>query len=271
MAGNPLIDEFVQDLDRHGEHGPRLEKIERVKELSVEAFRRVYATRGKPVVVRGAADAPAWTWGSLTRDYGRLRVGVRQGRSYDTMDRKHMHLAEYLTTMLGGRQDYYLANNPLPPQMHHEFRVPRIASERYQMSGAQIWIGGGSTGAHLHRDLVDNFVALVIGGKQFVLASPLDTSRLYARRVHASLESSEFDAIVCDYEAFPAAQDVRFYSVRLRPNDLLYIPCGWWHQTRNVGATCSVNFFSRSSVEALPAWHARLGDSGAVVRRNGRG
>lgn len=254
--------EFLADLESVWSHRAMPDEISRVGPLSQDEFHVRFARCGVPVVLTGVArDWPVMSWTSsfLRERYGSVLLRVRKGGDYDKMAYASMTITEYLQGVERG-EDFYMANNPVPSPMRADIAFPPyLDSARYYFEGTRLWIGGDNSGAHLHRDLTDNFLLTVLGRKKILLASPSQTAALYTWEVHSELTSCKFSALAPDYVRFPKARKARWLTVELVPGDLLYIPCGWYHQVSNQGLVCSVNFFLRSSCAELPRWHDRKG------------
>lgn len=227
---------------------PRLSTVESVDNISHESFQQQYSRAGKPVLLKGLIPQSSiqnWSFDSLKQQYGDLMLLVRKGKDYDRMERFRVALADYIDSMMSGEETYYMGNNLLPEVMHDAIRVPDVLTggNQFMHRAAQLWIGAQSTGAHLHRDLFDNIVFLLGGSKTFHLASPDESKWLYTWEVHSTLGSSKFDFLNPDYERFPLARKANFISVTMQPGDILYVPCGWFHQVVNHEPSCSVSIF----------------------------
>lgn len=241
-----LLDAVEQQAAVH----PRLQTIDRLQQPTSEIFQRDYTRMGKPVVITDVVDNDAlkqWSFDSLKHHFGEIVMSVRRGKDYDTLEKHQMSLGDYIDSMLVGTQNYYMGNNPLPQEMQHSVPLPSqyAGANTFTYERAQLWIGGQSTGAHLHRDLCDNFVLVLNGTKTFYLASPDESDCLYTWEARPGLNSSKFDATAPDYQRFPLARQAHFIKETLRPGELLYIPCGWFHQVVNEEPSCSVNFFGK--------------------------
>lgn len=241
-----LLDELEQRFAGY----PRLPAISRLTKPTSETFEQGYARVGKPVVLTAVvaeSTLQQWSFEALKHQFGELMMSVRRGKDYDTLEKHYLPLGQYLDSMLTGTQDYYMGNNPLPEVMHSLVPLPSkyAGANAFTYERAQLWIGGHSTGAHLHRDLCDNFVLVLNGTKTFYLAAPDESDLLYTWEARPGLSSSKFCAVSPDYERFALAKQAHFIKTTLTQGDLLYIPCGWFHQVVNEGPSCSVNFFGK--------------------------
>jgi hypothetical protein len=252
--------EFLRELEATWAAKPKPSMIDRIPRPTAEEFHDTYARRGLPVVLTGVADGwpiMTWTWPRLRQQYGDTKFEVRVGPDYDAMQRGSMTLVEYLDAIERGEQ-VYMANNPVPATLRPEIQYPPYLDQaRYYDRGVRLWIGGSGSGAHLHRDLTDNFILNVLGRKRVMLCAPDQTPHLYAWEVHGMLGSCKVSAFDPDYRRHPAARRVTFLNASLSPGDLLYIPCGWYHQVDNLDLVCSLNFFLMDSFAELSHWQPR--------------
>ncbi|MFG6107720.1 cupin-like domain-containing protein [Leptothoe sp. EHU-05/26/07-4] len=242
--------QLLDDIEAQAASIPRLSAVQRLECVNQEEFQEDYANRGKPVILRGLVSqnqVQHWSWENLKRHHGDLMLLVRKGSDYDRMKRFRISLTDYIDSMLSGEQAFYLGNNLLPKIMYDMVNIPEVLTRCNQFSHerAQLWIGGQSTGAHLHRDLFDNIVFLYQGSKTFYLAAPDESQWLYIWEVHSTLNSSKFNFLAPDYRRFPLARNAHFISVTMQPGDILYIPCGWFHQVVNNHPSSSVSIFGQ--------------------------
>lgn len=252
--------EFLQELEDTWAGKAKPSAVDRIDRPTPEVFYERYARHGIPVIITDLAKE--WpimqlNWSGLREQYGQMLFEVRSGGDYDGMRRDSMTLSDYIDAVERGEQ-LYIANNSLPASLRPAVqRPPYLDQTRYSDRGIRLWIGGSGSGAHLHRDLTDNFIVTVLGHKRVVLCAPDQTPRLYSWEVHSALGSCKFSALHPDYKRHPAAKDVKFLDVSLNPGDALYIPCGWYHQVENLDLVCSLNFFLRDSFAELSHWQSR--------------
>lgn len=241
--------EFVEKIEASSLKLPQFDQIDRIDPPSAEDFERLYAVTGKPVVLTKAAEhwpALKWTLDSLRNEYGQTQLAIRKGSDYDSMVKELRTVAEYIDVLKLGT-DFYMANNSLPIQMAKDVGIPNYFSpKQYDRESTRLWIGGEASGAHLHRDMVDNFIAQIFGKKIVYICAPHEAAKLKTWELNEYLHSSKEDLKSPDTQ-----KKVFVYKVTLEPGDMLYIPCGWFHQIHNVGLVCSINFFIRDSAAVL--------------------
>lgn len=253
--------QLLDAIEAHSRGAAKLRDVERVPLLAEPEFIARYGRLGVPVVIKEPIQSTAlrWSFEYLKRTYGHVEVYVRKGTDYDRLARKRVLLGEYIDSLVGGGNEFYAANNTLPEPMRAELSLPPYYRAKLCFDRAQLWIGGTGTGAHLHRDLVDNFLCQLIGTKEIYLCAPDESERLYTWEVHRGLNSSKVDLRNQYDDRYPLARLAKILRVTLKPGETLYIPCGWFHQVANLGNSCSVNFFGRfPSVAALPELESQL-------------
>ncbi|MFG6107719.1 cupin-like domain-containing protein [Leptothoe sp. EHU-05/26/07-4] len=246
----PEARNLLEKIEHQAASHPRLKTLNYLKAPTAEIFQQNYSQTGKPVVITesvGQEVIEKWSFDILKNTFGKTLMLVRRGQDYDTLERYQISLEQYIDSMLKGTQTYYLGNNRLPQEMYKHVPLPSkyVGVNAFTYERAQLWIGGKATGAHLHRDLCDNFVLVLNGTKTFYLASPDESDFLYTWETRSGLNSSKFSAVNPNYQKFPLAKQAHFINVTLQPGELLYIPCGWFHQVVNKEPSCSINFFGR--------------------------
>jgi hypothetical protein len=156
----------------------------------------------------------------------------------------------------------------------------------------RLWVGwAGSPGVHWHRDLQDNFIVGLFGGKRVWLAPPHATQRCFGRAVpvtpylhEAARAAPRLPPPPPRLRGLPPLPPAAVHSASgdsssggvLEPvdvfaGDCLYVPAGWWHATENLpvraggnrggdgghsggnrhGAVGTLNFFMPSCYAAL--------------------
>jgi hypothetical protein len=129
-------------------------------------------------------------------------------------------------------------------------KTPGVFLERtywpdgYEYCGSSNYIASAGIRAKLHYDLWHAFLLQVHGEKRVKLYPPSDYSFLYP--VH-HLESgfsrrSRVDIRCPDYERFPMSRRLSpGIEVTLRPGDMLYLPCRWWHEVEALSFSIGFN------------------------------
>lgn len=108
------------------------------------------------------------------------------------------------------------------------------------------WIGTAGTRTPLHYDAYDNLLVQIVGYKYVRLYDRSYSNRLYVSndgKYGLQGNISELDCENEDYERHPAAKDLPYQEVLLRPGDCLYIPSKCWHYVRSLTTSMSVNYW----------------------------
>lgn len=229
--------------------------VQRVRNLSSEAFLRDYYAAGRPVIIQGEMD----DWPALrlwNRDYLRSKVGPApiefQGRrnasgQFELQKDAHKHrlpFDEYMDLISSnpGNDAYITAYNS--GMNRDAFKClsadVRPLSKFLRGNFGLIWIGPIGTYTPLHHDLTNNMIAQVAGSKRFIMVPPSETRLLYNHRhvfsaVHDIMDE---DAL----QKYPLAREAITYEIDLESGELLFIPIGWWHQVTSLDFSVSFTF-----------------------------
>ncbi|HYO70294.1 MAG TPA: cupin-like domain-containing protein [Archangium sp.] len=265
--------ENIKAIEDSGSRLHEVTTIERVKDISQEEFEHRFASQGKPVILQGPVErwkAAAYTPASLRDAFGDLPTSIfvrpastepdtRTARPAASQERTtsgrtyvQMTLREYIDTVVlqpaqraPGELPPYLTANSLDASLMELIEYPPFFRPEAFIR-PKLWLGPAGTVSHVHRDLIDNFLAQVWGRKHLRLFSPDQSRFLYPRRVDGNpfYEASDVDVSAPDLEKFPELRHSRPVDCELRPGEMLYLPAGWWHYVRSLDTSLSVNFFA---------------------------
>jgi hypothetical protein len=212
-----------------------------------------YAGAGRPVVIVGGCTH--WPLAKLPLERllehaGDSEISLLRSE-YDTDASatpryERSKLRDYAGELLAGNAvETYLAANALPDALEPLVERPRWFPF-HAFANTRFWLGPAGSGLRLHRDLVDNFIAQVMGSKELTLYAPDQASRLYPVRIGGNpfYQPSAVDTRAPDPQRHPRFGDARAVQVELAAGDLLYLPAGWWHEVRNLELALSINFFA---------------------------
>lgn len=250
--------------------------VPRVAPPTLEEFERVYHRPPRAAVFEGMTEGwPAFSrWGlSYLRERFSTRlipvVPTRNGlMNHDSRTGLHyrwMPFAEYLDMLeAGSHPECYLIcplNRALPELM--EDVVEPVYSRARPFRTSRFWLSAPGTSAPLHRDMVQNLLVQVVGRKRFYLYPPRDSPWLYSFSFRSGLPNfSRFNPERPDFDQFPLAQCVRPLEVILSPGEVLFLPSRWWHHTRSLDLSVSVNFWwadgALEKVVRLAEWVKRV-------------
>ena len=257
--------------------------IDRVHNLSPDAFRRDYLSRGRPVVLTGITDT--WRVRSWTPQYFRSEFPgvqikyetwegdepVNDPLSFDSMYRKQKNdltgpISEFVDRILAAdkpSRNIYSAEFCVfdaIPQLKNDVasldaymgqsRYPQGVRDRLQLAG-RMWMGPAGIITPAHFDRAENFHLQVFGRKKWILFSPEDSQHLYypcAGFQTGLLHFSPVDVEHPDVARFPAFTKAQPIEVILEPGDLLFLPAGFWHYVRGLEMSISLNWFFRHPI-----------------------
>jgi hypothetical protein len=245
---------------------PELDPVERVPRLDASTFVRDYLHRRPVVLTQMTSDwlAPGrWSPAYLRERAGEVRVTARQyarGRDRAFLQqtiatKRHLPLADYLDFITGEAPDaldgevlsWSLRENQEVLRLRRRLKdelgfadlFPDVTTELQPF----LWFGPDGYVTGFHIDLIDfNVLAQLWGEKDVVLFSPEHDDALYPDPFEVEDgRYSLIDSYAPDLSLHPAFAEARGVETRLVPGELLYIPRGWWHATRSVGLSTSVN------------------------------
>lgn len=250
------VSEGVEDRTDGG-GGIAYREIERVAAPSVDEFFRTYVRPRRPVVVTGLTEGwrePAdWSPAALAAAYGETRViaaPLRNGTLDEEPKRgvrfRYIRLRDFVDTLAnpGSASDYVMAPTwDFPPELQQDYRnPPYCAGARYLQ--AKVWVGKAGTVTPLHRDVPHNFHVHLRGRKRWLLVSPRQSSLVYARSPFSGLPNFAWaDPERPDYTRHPRLRRATALASVLGPGETLFIPRGWWHHTRSLDDSVSMNFW----------------------------
>ena len=108
-----------------------------------------------------------------------------------------------------------------------------------KMKQVHLFVGSARTLYHCHYDLQPNLHVQLVGRKRFILCPPDQCSKLYPFPVHHNFDRrSQVDLDHPDETRFPGCTSANGFVVELEPNEMLYIPCCWWHHVQTLTTPC---------------------------------
>lgn len=124
-----------------------------------------------------------------------------------------------------------------------DIRWASIALGQKGPDAINLWIGDSNSTTALHRDDYENIYCQIVGLKDFVLLSPLETACVNEKFIPGATYSSSMDIIPDDPPAQvpcalwdpdrPTENTTKFshlarpLRVKLNPGDLFYLPATW--------------------------------------------
>ena len=240
---------------------PTYMTIDRVSNLTPEAFERDYYRANKPVIITdevsqwGALDwSPEW----FREHYSEVETPVYVGPRAEA-EIQFMTIGEYFRRLEDPSQQVYMNQVPifrLVPELRAHIAPPKnVVGDR--LVYPFLWMGRKGTYQPLHVDhtfrvdAIANFFAQIRGRKIAVLAAwPEENENLYIKSSfghdmnsggHDTDHFCEVDHENVDMEKHPRFADAKLYEAIIHPGDMLYVPAQFWHSFRHLDDCISIS------------------------------
>jgi len=218
--------------------------IDRVENISREAFVNQYLKPRKPVVITGLSHSwPAyqkWTWDYFIELVGKERVGLYNNSRAD----EHTPVNGYDEEMLFGDYLRMVKQGPVElriflfnifkyaPQITGDFTWPdhliRGLLKKYPM----LFVGGEGSVAHMHYDIDLSHIihTQFIGRKRVLLLENGQAPLIYKMplTVESAANFVHWENGL-DEQQFPALRYAQGYTTILNHGDTMFMPAGYWH------------------------------------------
>ncbi len=230
----------------------RRREVPRIHCTDAVEFRERTASRDTPAIVTGLVGQwPAfatWTPSYFAGRYGdiRFRAGVDLPVDACPYDRTASdHIAEIplraaVEAIMASPTATYVRRQHVEkfPGAANDIGVTDLSPDDGKPRNVFVWIGK-NTLTGLHFDFTQGMLCQLFGAKTVYLAAPGQYRRL--KPIRASISKSRFLPSHPDFETFPGARDVEFWTTRLERGELLVIPRLWWHSVVSEGESISVS------------------------------
>jgi hypothetical protein len=234
------------------------DRLERRRGLSGAEFLEQYYAANRPVILCDLMTrwkaCGKWTPGYLKAACGGEMVEIMAAREQnplyefeDARHRKNVPFSEFIdmVTRGGTTNDYYLTarNNffarPGARRLLEDIE-PFVQYLKWDGSGngVYLWFGPAGTITPLHHDLMNIFMAQVVGRKQVKLVPASELDLVYNHDAVYSL----VDCANPDFERFPKFREATVLDVELAPGEVLFLPVGWWHYVKALDTSITVTF-----------------------------
>ena len=224
-----------------------LQAIDKVENITPEAFKKNYYNTMKPVIITGLAkDWPAykkWTWDYFKQIVGNEKVGLYNNVKSDaytpinTAD-DYKTFGEYIDMIKSGPAGWriFLFNIfQHAPQLVKDFAWPEHLMKGFVKGYPMLFVGGQTSITHMHFDIdMSHILHTQFIGRKRVLLFPHEEQHKLYRKPFEVLSLADFSNFnneqgKPDYEAFPALKYAKGYEVILEHGDTLFMPAGFWH------------------------------------------
>jgi Ca2+-binding EF-hand superfamily protein len=221
--------------------------------ISPKEFWEKYASKGEPVVFRGAANRSLgftrWTNDYLVENYGDLQLkleskkekggGLPVGDAGMARDRLRHFISRYQ------EDDVYVVSQ-LPEPMYHEVSaLPCLmcGSFKKRLLEVNYWMSSGGTKSILHRDADNAINCLFAGRKDWILID-----RQYTHLVPLATETDgQFGAFALldiervNLKKYPDFAKVPWRYANLTAGDCLFLPYSYLHQVKSYERNIAVS------------------------------
>lgn len=222
----------------------QIKTIDRVENISPDAFREQYYEPRKPVVITGLSKNweayHKWTWDYFKSIVGKQTVSLynNERAGANTLVNgadEYIPFGDYLDMVKRGpvQLRIFLFNIfQHAPQIVNDFEWPDEFSKGFLKKYPMLFVGGAGSVAHMHYDidLSHIFHTQFIGRKRVLLLENKQSPYIY--RMPFTVESAA--SFVnwhekLDTEQFPALQHAQGYTTILEHGDTMFMPAGYWH------------------------------------------
>lgn len=251
--------------------------IAEVTSVDQEVFFDRFVLKNQPVVVRGAvSDWPAmgrWNDRYLRDKAGEEMVATAHLSPTSPLrfmpgngQYREMSLAEFLTKHRHDERAY-LTDASVPEPLHGDLGAHPVLRAFDRLADVEnrvvMYLSHGARTTPLHYDDEENAYCVIQGRKYVQLFDPIHLHCLYPYDDDRRVDHSQLDLARIDEQRFPRASEAIKQVATLYPGDLLYLPCGWWHQIESGGHSLSVSFV-RLDRDRLYDMFLRLVEHGCI-------
>ena len=243
-------------LERVSNNEGKLLQIDRVKNISVEEFKRTYLKHGVPVVIEGGGKewncVKNWNPQFIADKYGDDKVSLIDASPDDynniSYQSEETTLRDVILTMDDRPIKKYSRFNRIlhdHPELKKDFDMKWLLSMRNTISSGQtfqVFIGGKGTKTHIHCAAEHNLFTQVYGQKHWIIYPPEFDCVLEPSVTRTPYFHTAFDPDKPDYEKFPAMKYMDRYECLLEPGDILFLPPSYWHHVKNLSGSIGVAF-----------------------------
>ncbi len=231
------------------------------KVLDVTQFYNDYATRGKPVIIRGALNSwPAvgghrWDFVQLAKRFKHVLFKVGEdddGRKLRAKMKTFIDYMEHQTDDsplylfecgMTGQTDSLVDDYSIPKYFPHDFL--NLAGRENKPPHKWFCIGPKRSGTTVHRDPMGTAAwnAVAFGVKRWVLFEPREDRILVKGRKYKK-KGEDDEAIHYFDNLLPRLREsnpgLKVYECIQMPGDIIFVPGQWWHGVLNLTNTVAV-------------------------------
>lgn len=260
-----LYQQIHDDLKKKGK-GKRVD-IKRVKDISVEEFKKKYIRKGIPVVIEnGAKDwgcVKNWSLDYFKKLHGEDEVTI-MASAIGEKPFEISTLKDILDNISNGGDKYFRFYPLLKEHPEHlkdfDYKWLQNCRDKFGFwDQFQVFIGGKETYTPIHSAMPSNIFTQVYGEKEWVIYPPSLTAIIdcepgknFHRGAPHKKATGPFNPFKPDFEPpYNLYQYIDAINVVLKPGDILYNPPQWWHSVENKSVSIGVGFRWISPFSAL--------------------
>lgn len=225
----------------------QLQPVDRVSNISPEAFREQYYLPKKPLVITDLAKNwgayEKWNWSYFKNIVGDCKVGIYnnlKSDAYTPVNKAddYTTFGEYIDMVSRGPAGWriFLFNIfDHAPQLTRDFTWPEHLMKGFVKKYPMLFVGGATSITHMHFDIdLSHILHTQFMGRKKVLLFPYEEQHKLYRKPFEVLSLADFSHYHKnngnpEYDKFPALKLAKGYDVTLEHGDTLFMPGGYWH------------------------------------------
>ncbi|MFT4536366.1 MAG: hypothetical protein ACI9P5_003742 [Saprospiraceae bacterium] len=263
---------FYSNLEKKalGLPNEQFAQVEKVEDISLEAFYTKYVKKGKPVVISGKAKdwrcVKEWSFEYFKARHGGDEIVLVDQHKMD-LSHKSTTLNEIIESIENGKENYYRFYPLLQRHPEHleDFDVAWLRKQKKNnkmVESFQVFMGSNDSYTPLHNSCLSNLFVQVSGKKRWRFYSNEDIAVIDpdpARNIyrHAPIRKNgdSFNAFDENYQKpFHLYEKIKGLETTLEPGDILYNPPHYWHTVKNIGNSIGVGYRWLPLTQNLRQW-----------------
>lgn len=242
-----------------------LDSLKRCSSLGIDEFRRRFQAERTPVIISNSFDwkeMKKWDVEYFKEIYKAKTVELDFYSSLIKPEwgTKTLQLPEALDLICNNTNKdtkHYLMQKSIAeefPELQSDIHPPKYTDKGVNYM-TNLWIGEAGINSQPHYDCSDNFLTQIKGRKLVRLFAPSENLNMYPYEIQNSFVKDEkesqitgriskiHDTDFVSHDEYPNFKKVKCFEGIIYPGDLLYIPCGWWHEIKSLDMSMSVNYW----------------------------
>lgn len=243
----------------------QVQVIDRVTDITPEAFHEKYFKPRVPVVITGLSHSwPAfskWTWDYFISMVGNEKVGLYNNNRADEHTPvngydEEMRFGDYLEMIKKGpvQLRIFLFNVfKYAPGIVEDFTWPDHLVKGFLKKYPMLFVGGAGSIAHMHYDIDLSHIVHTqfLGRKRVLLLENRQSPLIYKMPLTVESAASFVDwHEKLDTDNFPALKYAKGYTTILEHGDTMFMPAGYWHHMQYLDSGFAMSL--RALDETLP-------------------